>query len=247
VKRYLWFVLCCSVLLAALSAPALAAGSANPNPGVIPLNAKVGGLTYAEWGDRWWQWVFSIPADDNPLLDLTGEKAAIGQSPGPVFFLVGLWNYEGQASVERQVTVRPDKALFFPMLNADFWIADICLDEEGKCAEGWGGDDLIQMFYSCLDVVMSGAGDLHATLDGQPLQEPFKYRVNSSHPFTCQYPEYSIVSDYVGEGDGVFPISVADGYWLMLSPLKKGEHVLTFGGTSCTGASLGVTYHITVK
>ena len=26
-------------------------------------------------------------------------------------------------------------------------------------------------------------------------------------------------------------VPVSDGYWLMLAPLRKGQHTLTFGGT----------------
>ena len=241
-KRYLWFVLCCSVLLAALSAPALAAGSANPNPGVIPLNAKVGGLTYADWGDRWWQWVFSIPADDNPLLDLTGEKAAIGQS-GDVFFLVGLWNPAGQATVERWVTVPRNTTLFLPTINYVWWKAEVCQCDLPR-------EEMIAVFYSALDwAVTNTVAELRASVDGQPLQELFQYRATSPRAFVGQYPENSIISIYpeIGTDPGVLDTIVADGYWLMLAPLKKGEHVVTFGGTYAWGDSLDVTYHITVK
>ncbi len=228
--------------------PVAQSATANPNPGVIPLNAKVGALTYSQWGDRWWSWINSVPAADNPLLDLTGEKAGVGQSPGPVFFLAGLLLVEGgPTTVERWVTVGRDQALFFPLINYDFWIADVCLDEEGKCDAGLGGEDLVELMRYCIDSMASTAIELHASVDGQPLQDLFQYRVKSSEPFECTYPEYSIWSYYVGDGAGLFPINVCDGYWLMLSPLKKGEHVVTFGGTTCTEDSIHMTYHITVK
>jgi hypothetical protein len=246
-KRCLLFVMC-SALLCAVMAPAPAAGSSNPNPGVIPVNATVGGLTYAEWGDKWWSWVNSIPAADNPLLDLTGEKADVGQSPGPVFFLVGLVLGEGRpTTVERWVTVGRDQALFFPLVNYDFWIADVCLDDEGNCPLGTGGEELVRFMAGCIDSTASGAIELHASVDGRPLKDLFRYRAKSSQPFACSYPEDSIWSAWVGEGSGLFPINVCDGYWVMLSALRKGEHVVTFGGTNCLGASVDATYHITVK
>lgn len=245
-SRYLLCVLVLVGVLACVTVPAPAKDVGNPNPGVIPLNANVGGLTYSEWGDAWWSWVHSIPAADNPLLDLTGEKAGVGQSPGPVFFLVGALT--GQpTTVERWVTVGKNQALFLPLLNLDFWIADVCLDEEGKCAGGLGGEDLVQFMTGCCDSIMGSVIALYASVDGQPLQDLSQYRVKSLEPFECTYPEYSIWSDYVGEGSGLFPINVCDGYWLMLAPLKKGEHVVTFGGTTCTGDPLDVTYHLTVK
>jgi hypothetical protein len=247
-KRHLMSVLVLVALSAALTACALAAGGGNPNPGVIPLNAKTGGLTYADWGDEWWSWINSIPAADNPLLDLTGEKAGVGQSGGPVFFLVGLLLGEGQpATVERWVTVGRHQALFFPLVNYDFWIADVCMDEEDECAEGLGGEDLVQYMSDCIDSMASAAIELHASVDGQPLQNLFQHRAKSSQPFECTYPEYSIWSPWIGDGSGLFPINVCDGYWVMLASLKKGEHVVTFGGTTCTGDSLDMTYHVTVE
>ena len=39
-------------------------------------------------GAAWWQWVLSIPVDENPLLDTTGEKCMIGQR-GDVWYLAG--------------------------------------------------------------------------------------------------------------------------------------------------------------
>ena len=52
----------------------------------------------------------------NPLLDQTGQNAALGQS-GEVWFLAGTTG----GSAERTVTVPPGKALFFPIVN-NLWI-----------------------------------------------------------------------------------------------------------------------------
>ncbi len=239
-KRYLIGVLVLVALSVPYAACALAASdAANPNPGVTPLNAKVGGLTYSEWGDRWWEWVLSIPEADSPLVDLTGEKAGIGQS-GDVFFLVGLYNPAGQASVERWITVPHKTTLFFPLMNFIWWKAEMCYCD-------WPEQDILDMMYGDLDWLVSCITDLHASVDGQPLQDLFSYRATSSEPFVGTYPEDSILSEYLGPDPGILDINVADGYWLMLSPLKKGEHIVTFGGNYSWGDSLDVTYHITVR
>jgi hypothetical protein len=60
--------------------------SSNLNPGVLPPLSKPYGMSYGQWSVRWWQWVFSLPANNNPILD-TGDCSA-GQS-GPVWFLGG--------------------------------------------------------------------------------------------------------------------------------------------------------------
>src|SRR5919108_3069686 len=49
---------------------------------------------------QWWQWVLSIPSEDNPLLDTTGEKCQAGDM-GDIFFLVGTFG----GSAERECTI----------------------------------------------------------------------------------------------------------------------------------------------
>jgi hypothetical protein len=86
------------VLLVALTACVISAVlAATPGSYASPANPRVirpsrsveeTGRTYGQWSARWWQYVLSIPAPENPLLDLTGARCARGQS-GPVFFRVG--------------------------------------------------------------------------------------------------------------------------------------------------------------
>lgn len=88
------------------------------------------GKSYGDWSTAWWQYVISVPAADNPLLDQTGVDCGVQQS-GPVFFLGGLYAPTGTVSVHRtQCHVPAGKALFFPIVNAfckepDFW-TDYC-------------------------------------------------------------------------------------------------------------------------
>ena len=46
------------------------------------------GNSYAQWTEKWWQWVLSIPEDKNPLNDQTGKNCSTAQS-GNVWFLAG--------------------------------------------------------------------------------------------------------------------------------------------------------------
>jgi hypothetical protein len=62
----------------------------------------------------WWKWAYAIPANDNPLLDASGQKLKFGDV-GPVFFLAGLFNTSG--SVTRTVTIPANKFIFFPLEN----------------------------------------------------------------------------------------------------------------------------------
>src|SRR5262245_39736164 len=56
----------CAATIVALMTLAVASQDAqsrggNKNPGVIPPNARYRGLSYGEWGARFWQAAFAIP------------------------------------------------------------------------------------------------------------------------------------------------------------------------------------------
>ena len=60
---------------------------------------------------NWWNWITSIPEENNPVGDETGEKCTIGQK-GPVWFLPGT----SGGKLERTCTVPAGKALFLYFL-----------------------------------------------------------------------------------------------------------------------------------
>src|SRR5262245_17996110 len=66
------------------------------DPRVFPPSSAPFGMFYGEWATEWWQWNLTIPVSDNLLLDMTGEKCAVGQR-GPVWFLAGVLNRSGIA------------------------------------------------------------------------------------------------------------------------------------------------------
>src|SRR3972149_2756089 len=93
------------------------AESSNPNPGVLPVNSNSYGMTYGEWSARWWQWALSMPVDKNPLLDTA--DCSKGQS-GKVWFLAGTFG----GSVERKCTMPAEKAILFPIINAEWSVVE---------------------------------------------------------------------------------------------------------------------------
>ena len=58
-------------LTAGSLATAASASAASPVRDLIAALDK-SEATYGEWSARWWQWVFAIEHDINPLLDTTG-------------------------------------------------------------------------------------------------------------------------------------------------------------------------------
>ena len=232
--------------------PALFAGPRPPNPGVLPPGSTPYGHTYGEWGALWWRWALSIPIAENPVADTTGEFAATGQR-GPVWFLAGTFG----GSATRTVTVPAGKALFFPIINSQW--TTTCIGEP-RTIEG-----IRPLVAPQIDT----ATGLAAEIDGVSVQNLDLYRAESplfctslaiigiytpedlaatcppgeSNPDCTDLPN---PKEHFGPKDGFGP-SMADGVWLMLAPLKQGQHTIHFMATGTGGFSLDVTYNLTVK
>lgn len=216
------------VLLACALATSLAPAGGNDNPRVLPPHAKAYGMTYGEWAAEWWTWLASIPATSNPQLDETGEFCDVGQS-GPVWFLAASF---GGGVWERECEVPAGKSIFFPIVPAAFWVP-----EDG---------DTEEEVRAAANASMDGVDFLECTVDEVPLENLFDYRAESP-AFTL--PDTLLVDFGFDEGDR-FP-AVADGYWIMLAPLSRGEHVVRFRmhieEGPFAGSEYDVTYFLTVR
>lgn len=213
----------------------------NPNPGILPPHASGCGQSYADWGDQWWRWAMSFPADSNPMVDDTGQFGAQGQE-GRVWFLAGINGAVG--TVERSITVPNGTKLFFPIIN-NLWIN---LPELGD--DPWSAEQEAFARSVIADAIDTATG-ISCTIDGEevlaiddPLATP--YRVVTDVPFEDIYlPEndvWGLNVDPFNLPEGVYGPCVADGIYLMVAPLKPGEHTIHF-----TAGAMDVTYHITVE
>jgi hypothetical protein len=240
-------VVACSVLVAfalSVSTAGALASEPNPNPGILPPSSHAFGKTYGAWSAAWWQYYEAQPVSSNPAVDPTGAGCRKAQS-GKVFFLVGA---NGSGSVTRdQCTVPAGKALFFPLLD----VVDVNIPpvEPVKTPlETWEE----------LEGVFGGASELFASVDGvalanlDPATTP--YRVCAGPVARCSAPSFSVflpAENFFGPfvPEGTYAPAVADGFFLLLAPLKPGPHTITFGGT---GLFLGgtftqnITYHLEV-
>ena len=182
---------------------------------------------------RWWKWVLAIPAADNPLLDETGAKVAVGQT-GDIWFLAGVINVSGSA--ERTASIPAGKWLFFPVLNFEN-DNELCLDPDTSFSLG-------QLRKNARDLV-DAAIDLIVEVDGAPA--PYKRAV--SPPFSITLPEDNVLQ-MVGCADavaGTYSPAISDGFWAMIPPLTPGTHTIHFGGTfSTSGFTLDIIYNLTV-
>jgi hypothetical protein len=228
-RRNPW--LAAGVLLAAALLVIPAAMGAGP---AYPFKAKTSGFKTKDWAVQWWQWAYGIPEGYSPLIDDTGEYAAIGQR-GPVWFLVGAYTIDGVES--RTITIPEGKSLFFPILARQF-------DNVGavtpKSVEDLQAD--AAAFAMAVDLLT-----LSCSVDGIALTDLPKRRVISG-PFEYTVGPGTLPVGFGAEaGDVVYP-AVSDGYWVMLKPLAPGNHVVEFSGA--VGGDFDyvqdVTYNITV-
>ena len=90
---------------------------------LMPLNmASADSASFKQLSAEWWQWVLSIPASDNPLLDNTGARCVVGQR-GATWFLAG--NLGG--TTVRTCSLPEGTVLFFPVVNSvSFDTANVC-------------------------------------------------------------------------------------------------------------------------
>ncbi len=226
-------LLAAAILGLFLFAVGTAALARNQNPGIAPANSKPLGKAYGEWSGVWWQWAYSFPDAINPVSDTTGTWAAMGQS-GSMWLLAGSWG----KTVERTVTIPTGKTLLVPIAN-QFWVN---LPDYGD--NPWSPE---QEAYArgLLAGLMDNITSLGCQIDGYDVKDIAAYRFVTppGKDYMLTLPENNLW----GIPAGTYGPCVDDGYWLIVSPLKAGEHTIRITASSADSTwSLDVTYHITV-
>jgi hypothetical protein len=188
------------------------ASAARRHAQAIPSQAKPFGKSYGEWSALWWQQAFAV--------DTTGSNPfAEGQAPctlgtRKVVFLVGGTVNDPTADRECTTPIRTGQAIFFPMINTE-------------CSELEENGSTEAELRSCAKGIGDAFTVLHATVDGRPIRNLRRFRAQS--------PLFSFTAaenNPFGVPAGGPSPSVADGYWVMLPPLRPGPHTISFGGAA---------------
>ena len=236
--------------------------------GTGPVNSKIYGKTYAEWTAEWWKWALSFPIDSNPITDTTGEYCDQGQS-GPVWFLAGTNNFTS----ERTCTIPAGKAIFYPVVNA-LWSECPNSDDQNL------SDNDVRWILANWTATGDPASHLTTTLNAftssyyeanldMPISGLMIPAVRIQSPvFNTFLPDNSLLKDACPVPPYPTPMPpgktgrlLSEGHWVMLPPLKDGEHLLKLHGSGlctqylaengvCNFGDLlfetAVTYHLTV-
>lgn len=188
------------------------------------------GQSNAEWTQAWWRWWMSIPATVNPGVDADGANCGINQS-GPVWFLAGpLLN----PAYTRTCTIPFGK----PILSAiAVFINDYpCPDPTFQPAAGQTLEDFLAS--GIFDAISQTAGQ--ATLNGKLLKA--KRVTTGVFGFTGATNLRAFDACITGSPQ----LGVSDGYFFVIEPLPRGDHVLRITSSGPFGASDG-TFNLKIR
>jgi len=200
---------------------------------VFPPVSLPFGKDYGAWSAEWWQWAFSIPASENPLLDATGEQCLTAQR-GPAWFLAGGTQLMGGPT--RHCAVPEGIALFFPIFTVEKDNIGVALPRTETALRDLARADL------------DSTTEVRIEVDGVAIQHVQLFRFTSP-VFSITLPQQNLLQA-TGKSAAVpgtvFPV-VAEGFYVMLTPLPVGEHTITIRGSMPKVAfTLNSTYRLSI-
>jgi hypothetical protein len=211
-------------VLFSLTATAGAAPTFAPPPPTAP-HLK----SYSNWGALWWQWAVGTPANDNPVLDTTGQNCAVNQPVPGTFFLAG--TLDG-STVDRTCTVPVGNGFLIPILNDAAFAQQT--DPPAQRTEAF-----LRSEVTCVET----SPTLAVTVDGVALTKPLSL-LEKSTLFSVNLPANNVF----GVPAQLLSPSVDEGYYAFLEPLSAGSHTvhITSTSTAC-GTTQDATYNLIVQ
>jgi hypothetical protein len=177
-------------------------------------------MSLEDWVIKFWQWLISIPADRNPALDRTGERAGERQFGQPVFNLVFSDVSHG---VERKCTLRAGQHILIPINVVEVSFAEFPgarTEEDLHRIAREEFQDACEPFLF-LSVNKKEFSQLECTQPEMALGKLEEFRVHT-RAFDVNYPDNPIWG-LPGPSK-----AVADGYWVILEGLPEGVHNIHF-------------------
>jgi len=191
----------------------------------------------SELGDRWWQWITGLNSSlVNPFTDLNCDVGL--QDNDSLLFLVGSPKDNETGFQEHECGIPKGTSILFPIVNV------VCDDLEPRPFFGQTEQEQRICANDLIDT--ANATDLHVEIDGYEVKNPEQYRIDSpAGGFEFTAVENNPLSIPPGNGTGV-----SDGFWILLKPLKPGEHTITFSGKidiSGKPFEVGATYFLEIQ
>ena len=167
------------------------------------------GLTFQEHVKNFWKHIISLPIDENPWEDQTGQNCSIGQldTNSSIFYLSG----NGGGISDRTCKIPAGKGLFIPVSPMEI------SDKEAP-------NSSIQELHNIAKKDQDSVTSLYLKINDKEYQRQDleKYRIVTSD-FDVTFPKNPIFG--VTEGSSK---AVADGYYIMTEPLEKGNYNIIY-------------------
>jgi hypothetical protein len=191
-----------------------AGGAGGSTAWAIPAGDAPLGKPLTEWSESWFQWMLGLPG--GPTHPINGGSCGAGQS-GEVFHLVGTRTGATQCQV-------PEGKYLLAMIAHGLAYTD---PENEGCSTPVVESDLVALAESGKPFVTERS----AMLDGVPLADVDSYwTVSGKFAWAGGEPPVVPWAAPIGPNDCGIPegdrTGAAFGYWVMIPPLPKGEHVL---------------------
>jgi len=206
------FVVLAAALLGGMLPVALAPADNPQVPSISTING--------EWSAKFWQWLLSMPADENPVLDPTGDLAANGQPPGDVFFLCGTFSLDNPApgvvlgQADRTITVPEGKTFVFPLANNEW--------DNPTSGTSFTNTELQAIVAAITDQTTTLALSVDGVaVPGATLFDNFRV---ASPKFGFHLPVGNIVG--AAFDDLTVKTAYADGYYVAVGNLAPGTHTI---------------------
>ncbi|HKV11579.1 MAG TPA: hypothetical protein VJ725_25770 [Thermoanaerobaculia bacterium] len=217
------------------------AASAQASGKVVEPGQKFAGKTYNELTGEWTNWLTAEPIATNPAFDPDGRFCDLNQH-GSVWFLASTFG----GVVDRTCEVPSGKAIFLSLGGVFLSFAPEFPAAGDPCAQMATVAERVRCDVNNDAPVAPGVA-FEATLDGEPIEDLFAYRVQSQPGgFTLEVPNPSFITD-LGFAPGDRSPAVADGYFLLLKPLETGRHTLSFRMITPGQPDAGVNYTLIVR
>jgi hypothetical protein len=206
----------------------IAKAQVNESIKFFSLESKPFGISPEELVINYWKTFLSIPASENPWDDKTGEKCTYGQNlkNASVFYLPTM----GDGKLERTCTIPSGLGIVIPIIIGEASFAefpDIKTIEELHDTAKTDADKM-ESYYLKIN-------DTKADLDLS------KYRIHTK-AFDVTFPQNAIFGAEPGKSK-----VVADGYYVITTPLKQGKYKINFGGNIPNVFLFDLTYNLIVK
>src|SRR2546426_5741116 len=178
--------------------------SIDPNSLLFSPDSKPYGLDFNEWTGKWWTWFVSIPAEQSPAADVTGEKCGMNQNNPNVFFLAGTFTGEAKRNCD---DMPRDKAILASFIGIE------CNEKQ---------DGAISTLTGCAREGLNNLKFAELKIDGVNVPNLTQYRATSA-PTIMEFPPAAVW----GAPEGRYTL-VGDSLLIFMKALPTGHHTMSF-------------------